>query len=68
MEFVRGKKDKVKRRVGELVEPQLSIPRKKFGVDTLQVGYVICQVELEPGKFVLQLIGTHRIEHQKEAA
>ncbi len=68
MQFVKGRKDKVKRRVGELVEPVLSIPRKKFGVDRITVGYSICQVELEPGKFVIQLVNTSRIEHQKEAA
>lgn len=68
MQFVRGKKDEVKRKVVELVSPALCIPRKKFGVNKLKVGYVICQVELRPGKFVIQLINTSRIEHQKEAA
>lgn len=63
MEFVRGKKDKIKRSCCVMVEPQT--PRKKFGVDYLKVGYAICQIELLPGHMVTQLVNTSRIEHAK---
>ena len=64
MEFVQGRKDGIKRNCIVIKEPE--IPKKKFGVDQLDVGYAICQVELTPGQMVTQLVNTSRIEHEKE--
>ncbi len=63
MEFVQGKKDGIKRSCVAMKYPE--IPKKKFGVDALNVGYAICQIELTPGQLVIQLVNTSKIEHEK---
>ena len=63
MQIIFGTKDKIEREVVPVKEP--AIPRKKFGVDEIDVGYTICQVEVTPNKYATQLVRTSRIEHKK---